>query len=108
LTLRGKNFDGDFAFEFEVSRAIDRAHAAAAEFAVEAVAFAQNGAERQPDGAQLARENFCVLRIKHGGHSGFEGVGNCPFSFAPAQLVRRESRFLRGLRGRATQQPITA
>jgi len=51
--------------EFEIGGAIDGSHAAAAEFAVEAVAIAEDGAECWDARAQIFREKLGLLGIEH-------------------------------------------
>lgn len=65
LARGGEDFDGDFAMELEIGGAIDRAHAAASEFAVEAVTIAQDGAQRRDVRAQIVGEELGLLRVEH-------------------------------------------
>jgi len=51
--------------EFEIGGAIDGSHAAASEFAVEAVAIAQDATECRDAGAQILREKLGLLGIEH-------------------------------------------
>src|SRR6185369_3539145 len=71
----GKNFDRDFALQFEIRCAIDRAHAAAAEFAVEPVTVAQDRAWRETGMTKFVRENLGLLRVRHEGS--FSKVRRC-------------------------------
>ena len=53
----GKDFYSNFALEFEIGGAIDRAHSAATEFAVESIAFTQDRPERGDTRSQLIRKD---------------------------------------------------
>src|SRR5215470_13978864 len=66
LTGCRKNFNCDFAAELEIGGAKDSAHAAASEFVVEPVAFAQDcagsGDSRR---AQIIRKDARLLGVEH-------------------------------------------
>src|SRR5215213_4018037 len=61
----GKNFDCDFASELEIGGAKNSAHAAATEFTIEPVAFAQDCAESGGSRcAQIIGKDARLLRIR--------------------------------------------